>query len=142
MASFRLYARVPVLLLSALLAAESASAQQIAEPVRDRKFEIAYWAAAGAASAAVAFDAYTTLSSIGPGKRCNVEVESPALYGRVPTPARTVAVMGSQLGAAILLSRKLQRRARGKAARSLTLLLAASNAVHFAGAIHNERLCR
>ncbi|MGH9494053.1 MAG: hypothetical protein ACRD3B_03575 [Candidatus Sulfotelmatobacter sp.] len=122
--------------------AKPAAAQQISEPVPNHKFEIVYWTALGTASLGVALDAYTTLSSIGPGKRCNAEVTAPRLYGRVPTAGRTIAVMGAQLGTAIFLSQQLRHHVRGKAARSLTLFLVSANSVHFAGAIHNERFCR
>ncbi|HEX3822544.1 MAG TPA: hypothetical protein VHW45_19590 [Candidatus Sulfotelmatobacter sp.] len=128
-------------LVSTIFVPKPAAAQQLSEPVSNRKLNIVYWTVLGTASAAVAFDAYTTVASIGPGKRCNVEVESPALYGRIPTPARTIAVMGAQLGSAIFLSRQL-RHSRDKNMRHLTLFLAAANGVHFAGAIHNERVCR
>lgn len=131
-----------LLLFSILLALESTSAQQTAEASSNRKFDVAYWTVLGAASAAVAFDAYTTISTIGPEKRCPVEVESPLLYGRVPTPARTAAVMGAQMGTAFFLSRQLRRHSRGKTGRRLAWLLASANVVHLAGAIHNERLCR
>jgi hypothetical protein len=131
------------MLVIAIISTERpAIAQQIVELAPDHKFDIAYWTALGAASLGVTLDAYTTIATIGPGNRCNAEVESPSLYGRVPAPARTVAVMGAQLGTAIFLSRELRRRSRRKNMRRLTLLLAASNAVHFAGAIHNERVCR
>jgi hypothetical protein len=138
---YRFRVALPGLLLPAVLAASAASAQQIAEPVSSRRLDVAYWTVLGTATAGVAFDAYTTLSSIGPGKRCNAEVESPALYGRVPTPARTVAVMGAQLASAIFLSRQLRHHTRSRTARRAALLLASANAVHFAGAIHNQRIC-
>jgi hypothetical protein len=131
-----------ILALFADISAAHSAAQQITEPVSSHKFDVAYWTVLGAASFGVAFDAYTTVSSIGPGKRCNVEIESPVLYGRVPTTGRTVAVMGVQLGSAIFLSGKLRRHSRGKAVRRFALLLAAANTVHLAGAIHNERVCR
>lgn len=131
-----------LVLLAAVSIKQAARAQVSVETVRDQKFDIPYWTVVGASSLGVAFDAYTTLVSIGPGKRCTAEIESPALYGRRPTPPRTLAVMGAQLGAAIVLSRELRRHSQGKSIRRLTLLMAAANAVHFAGAIHNERMCQ
>lgn len=128
--------------LIAIFLTRQAAGQQIPEPASTHKFDVTYWTVLGVASAGVAYDAYTTIAMIGPGRRCNAEVQSPTLYGRVPTPGRTIAVMGAQLGAGIFLSHQLRRRSRRKSVRVLALALASANAVHFAGAIHNQRVCK
>src|ERR1700752_3393314 len=86
--------------MTVLFVSKQASGQ-VPERISTHKFDVAYWTVIGTASLGVALEAYTTLSLIGPGKRCNPEVESPTLYGRYPTAPRTIAVMGTQLGAAI-----------------------------------------
>ena len=129
--------RAKVVLLAMAVSSIPALAQQ-----ESPRFDSTYWSAFSAASVAVVLDAYTTITTIGPGKRCTVEGASPELYGRVPKPPRTFAVMGAELAASAIVSRKLRRRFPSGTMRLLALAPLAANGSHLQGAIHNWTYCR
>lgn len=125
-----------------LLAMAVTSIPALAQQEANHKFDSTYWSAFSAASVAVVLDAYTTITTIGPGKHCTVEGASPEFYGRVPKPPRTLTVMGAQLAASAIVSRKLRRRFPSGTMRLFALAPLAANGSHFQGAIHNWTYCR
>lgn len=102
-----------------------------------------YWTAVGIAASSAAADASTTLLLIGPQSHtCPLEVWTPELYGEQPKPARTIAVMGSEVIGAAVLSYEWRKHVHGRVGRMWLTPLAYVAAVHARATIHNASYCQ
>lgn len=120
-----------------IVATAMASAQDKAS---DKRFRADYWTATGAAMAMTAGDAATTLTLIGPGKRCVAEGWSPWELGRQPRPARTIAMLAGEVTVAAAAGWILHRRGHGRWLWLAPLVYVA--AIHGRGMVHNLENCR
>lgn len=85
--------------------------RQLEAPVIDKKFV----SLAVISTASTFADSYTTLFAqqnwlAGKTGVCNIEVESPYLYGRHPTPGRVYAVASAKSAGSILAAYYLRKR--------------------------------
>jgi hypothetical protein len=99
----------------------------------------AFWITAATAGA-VSLDAYTTLQ-FGAGQPCQVEANSPALYGTHPTSGRVSAVMGLEFVGATVAGHFMQKSHNRFLRRLWFVPQSVILSTHASGALHNARKC-
>ena len=107
-------------------------------PSTARTADKAFWLSTAIVIGANSADAFTTAKWVGNEQHCQYEDWSPWLYGRHPSPARTVGVMAAETVGVTTFSYFLKKREK----RYWRWPMLVSAGAHGLGAINNFSKCR